>query len=116
MSVRPFPPSPAEPNQINLKSIHAPLLQGSGVRVYTATSPLGPYTFQGSDIACQAQATGLAASVDPTPGQGCLFYDDAQASVTRAQQNFVIEVRRVTACCLLLAAFVPPAFWLSVRD
>lgn len=97
--------------------------QGSGVRVYTARSPLGPYTFQGRDIACrseqqqqQQQQASLSSSfssssassnsggwgvpipqqppyaAEPTPGQGCLFYGEGQASVTRAQQNFVIEV------------------------
>lgn len=29
---------------------------------------------------------------EPTPGQGCLFYGEGLASVTRAQQNCVIEV------------------------
>ena len=30
--------------------------QGSGIRVYTAVHPLGPYQFQGEDIACAATA------------------------------------------------------------
>jgi len=104
--------------------------QGSGIRVYTATSPLGPYTYQGQDIACgtissssslssssssssgsgsgslhdshiggpaAAAAAAVAAARDDgpvsTPSQGCLFYDYDQASATRAQQNFVVEVR-----------------------
>lgn len=72
--------------------------------MYTSTSPLGPYTFQGRDIACQKQegneqhksdspALSSSFAAEPTPGQGCLFYGEGLASVTRAQQNFVIEVR-----------------------
>lgn len=83
--------------------------QGSGIRVYTASSPLGPYTFQGQDIACQttrsssssssssslilSPATAVADGPVSTPNQGCLFYSSDQASATRAQQNFVVEVR-----------------------
>lgn len=75
--------------------------QGSGIRVYTATSPLGTYTFQGDDIACASKGT-LAATAHtradndgpiPTPEQGCLFYGTDQISTTRAQQNFVVEVQ-----------------------
>jgi hypothetical protein len=93
--------------------------QGSGIRVYTATSPLGPYTYQGQDIACgavssrsssssiagagaaaaltaaaAAAAVGVAADGPiSTPSQGCLFYGSDQVSATRAQQNFVVEVK-----------------------
>ena len=87
--------------------------QGSGIRVYKAVHPLGPYEFQGEDIACaaavdaavvqeeeekqdyahlQLQQQGEAGPV-ATPGQGCLFYGTNQASATRAQQNFVVEVQ-----------------------
>ncbi len=75
--------------------------QGSGIRVYTAPHPLGPYTPQGEDIACSSTGAGeLAAPVGdgpvPTPGQGCLFYAEDQVSATRAQQNFVVEVATST--------------------
>ncbi len=88
------PPLPI-PHCIESQTSHS--TQGSGVRVYTSRSPLGPYTYQGgSDIACEAQSpSGSWASgpnAEPTPGQGCLFYGENLTSVTRAQQNFVIEV------------------------
>lgn len=77
--------------------------QGSGVRVYTSRSALGPYTYQGgSDIACQDEEEkeddegwrpAQSLKAEPTPGQGCLFYGEDQVSVTRAQQNCIIEVR-----------------------
>ena len=73
-------------------------LQGSGVIVYTAQHPMGPWTRQpGGDLACvPAPAEELAPfplpGAVPTPGQGCLYGGSSDISVTRAQQNFVIEV------------------------
>jgi hypothetical protein len=73
--------------------------QGSGIRVYTAPHPLGPYTYQGGDdIACYKNDTSGSSlferldDPEPTPGQGCLFYADNLLSSTRAQQNYVVEV------------------------
>ena len=82
--------------------------QGSGVLVYTAKDPMGPWLPQsGGDIACVPPTSHLAGSDmvsspayglagTPTPGQGCLYVGGRNVSVTRAQQNFVIEVP--TAC------------------
>eukprot|EP00656_Telonema_subtile_P004896 TRINITY_DN12233_c0_g1_i2.p1 TRINITY_DN12233_c0_g1~~TRINITY_DN12233_c0_g1_i2.p1 ORF type:complete len:432 (+),score=71.70 TRINITY_DN12233_c0_g1_i2:132-1427(+) len=85
--------------------------QGSGVMVYTASSPLGPWTPQCSDV--QAGTGCLAASGDlacvpsnsslgdgvsifggePTAGQGCNYNGKPDKSTMRAQQNFVIAVK-----------------------
>jgi len=67
--------------------------QGSGIMVYTATSPLGPWNPQNptGDLACKAPSHSVSIG-DPTPGQGCLYPSSPDISVTRSQQNFVIEV------------------------
>jgi beta-xylosidase len=89
--------------------------QGSGVIVHTASHPLGPYTAQASgDVACVPSSTdqlqALASSSTttttathgggdssvkdiPTPGQGCLYNNANDVSVTRAQQNWLLEVK-----------------------
>eukprot|EP00039_Didymoeca_costata_P030244 m.28605 g.28605 ORF g.28605 m.28605 type:complete len:471 (-) comp8015_c0_seq2:119-1531(-) len=91
--------------------------QGSGVMVYTASSPAGPWKPQCSDVQpqnmtnCLAPNGNLACVPDesdaisllrgaPTPGQGCSFGPNNKVgppykkehSVTRSQQNFVITV------------------------
>jgi len=65
--------------------------QGSGIMVFTAQSPLGPFKFQGPNIACREPKTDLVNAI-PTPGQGCLYGGSNMYSVTRSQQNFVITV------------------------
>ena len=63
--------------------------QGSGLFVYTADSPMGPWTHQApvGDVACQAPPDAYGGL--PTPGQGCLYGGSAEVSVTRAQQDFL---------------------------
>jgi len=69
--------------------------QGSGLFVYTADHPMGPWTHQAplGDIACQAPpaayGAGGSAGGIPTPGQGCLYGGSTDVSVTRAQQDFL---------------------------
>lgn len=64
---------------------------GSGVGVYTATSPLGPYTYQ-LNVGCPTEPVGGCgcggAPWTPDPNKSC----PVMPSVTKAQQNFVIEV------------------------
>lgn len=83
--------------------------QGSGVMVYTATSPLGPWEPQCSDVqhgtGCLAPSGDLACVPNngtrmhvgyggaPTPGQGCNYKAKPEESTMRAQQNFVITVK-----------------------
>lgn len=76
--------------------------QGSGMYVFSAPHPLGPWTQQAGrkDLGCVANATtptpaeihSLPLTAVVTPGQGCEYGGQKAASVTRAQQNFVIEV------------------------
>eukprot|EP00051_Salpingoeca_urceolata_P032757 m.17217 g.17217 ORF g.17217 m.17217 type:complete len:416 (+) comp5416_c0_seq2:753-2000(+) len=75
--------------------------QGSGILVYTAKSPMGPWSPQpGGDLACvppsHSPATTFTSETSlggaPTPGQGCLYNHSTDVSTTRAQQNFVIAV------------------------
>lgn len=84
--------------------------QGSGVMVYTAKSPKGPWKPQCSDVQsggpCLASSGDLACVPDgvaelnstfrvagtPTPGQGCNYNSKTEHSSLRAQQNFVITV------------------------
>ena len=87
--------------------------QGSGLYVFTAPHPLGPWTQQSQpaasglvDLGCTAnKATAtpdtnpmgktLPATAHPTNGQGCLYglpHGHTAASVSQAQQNFVIEI------------------------
>jgi hypothetical protein len=65
---------------------------GSGIGVYTATHPLGPYTYH-DNVGCTANTT-------LTPGCGCGMNhntkegkcDNYGKSLTKAQQNFVIQI------------------------
>ncbi|CAF1097557.1 unnamed protein product [Adineta steineri] len=74
--------------------------QGSGVMVYRAQSPLGPYLQQqDGDIACKTinrtiSNTRIHTSINalPTPGQGCQYHNGNTTSTLRSQQNFVIKV------------------------
>ena len=73
--------------------------QGSGLFVFTAATPMGPWTPQTSpthDISCQApsvlQAVGATGTGIPTPGQGCLYGGSNQVAVTRSQQDFVAKL------------------------
>ena len=83
--------------------------QGSGMFVFTARSPLGPWTQQReeasgrTDYGCVVNATTpapaeqhtLPRTAVPTPGQGCLYglrRGESAASATRAQQNFVLRL------------------------
>jgi len=71
-------------------------VQGSGIMVYKATSPLGPWEPQpGGDLACvdENAMTPFHNTIQakPTPGQGCKHNGPHEVSVTRSQQNFVIE-------------------------
>ena len=75
--------------------------------VFTAPHPLGPWKQQGpawsepgSDLGCTANATTptpaeqhtLPLTAFPQPGQGCIYNGARAASVSRAQQNFIVEV------------------------
>ena len=78
--------------------------QGSGIRVYTAPDPLGPWTVQGGDRACEPPSMTPASSLttyytldtnvhaSPTPGQGCLYNNSNYVSVTRSQQSYIAQV------------------------
>lgn len=86
--------------------------QGSGVMVYTAPSPGGPWTAQCSDaqntsdsclsslgdLACVPNGAeddttlGVDARAEPTPGHGCNYQGRSLTSSLHAQQNFVIDV------------------------
>jgi hypothetical protein len=83
--------------------------QGSGMFVFWSRHPMGPWTQQSQDasrglidLGCTPNATTptpltnpmgrtLPTTAQTTSGQGCL-YNAAGASVTQAQQNFVIEI------------------------
>ena len=78
--------------------------QGSGMYVFTAPHPMGPWTQQGAsdnDLGCgaegthnptPAQAHTLPLTAEVTPGQGCNYGGAVAASTSRAQQNFVVQV------------------------
>jgi len=68
--------------------------QGSGIMVHTATSPLGPYTKVPGDLACVSDQTPIysMARAEPTPGQGCQYANAATTSITRSQQNYIVQV------------------------
>jgi beta-xylosidase len=87
--------------------------QGSGIMVYTAPAPMGPWVKQeGGDLACmkagdeaQTLSPAWAAKRErkqfmfdvgvggvPTPGQGCLYNGSTDVSATHAQQNFVLRI------------------------
>lgn len=78
--------------------------QGSGMIVYRAQHPLGPWVAQsgGADLGCTPGASNptpvdartLPLTAQPSPGQGCNYPSGTvAASVSRAQQNFVFPVR-----------------------
>jgi hypothetical protein len=79
---------------------------GSGMFVFQATHPLGPWTQQRGreDLGCVDNATtptpseihSLPLTAFPQPGQGCIYNGAKAASVTRAQQNFIVEVPSTT--------------------
>eukprot|EP00039_Didymoeca_costata_P014461 m.233904 g.233904 ORF g.233904 m.233904 type:complete len:173 (-) comp16030_c0_seq15:257-775(-) len=64
---------------------------GSGAGVYTSRQPLGPYTYQ-LNIGCATEpASGCGCGGTPgtkDPNSSCA----AMPAVTKAQQNFVIEI------------------------
>ena len=76
--------------------------QGSGMFVFTALHPLGPWVQQPgrADIGCvagdvmptPAAAGTLPLTAIPQPGQGCLYNGVKAASPMRSQQNFIIQV------------------------
>ena len=74
------------------------LAEGSGLFVFTAPHPLGPYTQQaGGNIACAPASAALwpltlLPGALPTPGQGCQYANPSYTSVTRSQQNFIVQV------------------------
>eukprot|EP00041_Stephanoeca_diplocostata_P012805 m.215447 g.215447 ORF g.215447 m.215447 type:complete len:427 (+) comp19097_c0_seq3:50-1330(+) len=82
--------------------------QGSGIMVYTAHNPMGPWTAQCSDVVnntgCLSPSGDLACiesndavfspHAEPTPNQGCNYKGRSQVSALRAQQNFVITIER----------------------
>lgn len=72
--------------------------QGSGIFVHTAASPMGPWNAIPGNLACRSNASDEVEIVDgiPTPGQGCLYGNSNDFSVTKSQQNFVIEVNTPT--------------------
>lgn len=62
---------------------------GSGIGVYTASHPIGPWTYH-NNVGCTGG--------EPTPGCGCGMNHGScpkleGTAVTKAQQNFVIQVR-----------------------
>merc|ERR1719201_596837 len=74
--------------------------QGSGAIVHIAESPLGVWSPQNgtADVACRPASTTVAQSplpygAEPTPGQGCLYKNPKAVSVTKAQQNSIIEAK-----------------------
>ena len=73
--------------------------QGSGVIVSTAPHPMGPWTRHPGNRACVPShlkaPDGISQSLlgIPTPGQGCLYNGSTDLSTTKAQQNFVIEIK-----------------------
>ena len=76
--------------------------QGSGMITYTAPHPLGPWMKQpGSlDLGCVLNASNpspaaqhsLPLTAVGSPGQGCNYNGVQAASVSRAQQNFVLPL------------------------
>jgi beta-xylosidase len=80
--------------------------QGSDMFVFQAPHPLGPWKQQSNaDLECANATTptpahpgwgskSLPLTAIPTPGQGCLYQNTKQAStcITRARQNFVVQV------------------------
>ena len=80
--------------------------QGSGIIVSTASSPMGPWTRHDGNLACipsnnkneyQFRPKKLSSFYgekgSATPGQGCLYNGSTDISTTKAQQNFVIEIK-----------------------
>jgi len=66
---------------------------GSGIGVYTATHPLGPYTYH-NNVGCDAKTSltpgcGCGMNHNLADGKKCSFYGQ---SLTKAQQNYVIRI------------------------
>lgn len=83
--------------------------QGSGLFVYTSLAPMGPWKHQPGgpiNIACEnatdTEVPVLGWGAVPTPGQGCLYGGSTQVSVTRSQQNVVIQVPTTNNAILYL--------------
>jgi hypothetical protein len=81
--------------------------QGSGMIVYTASHPLGPWLIQEGpemDLGCIANASNPSPAKQHTlpltavlsPGNGCNYQGAVAASVSRAQQNFVVQIETPT--------------------
>lgn len=76
--------------------------QGSGMITYVASHPLGPWRRQPGppDIGCVANSSNptpvkqktLPLTAQVSPGQGCNYLGARAASVSRAQQNFVLPI------------------------
>ncbi|KAL0483063.1 hypothetical protein AKO1_014963 [Acrasis kona] len=67
--------------------------QGSGVIVYTAPHPMGPWKRQpGPDLACVPTNGTIIGNGEPTPGHGCQYTNPKTTSTLRAQQNHIVEV------------------------
>jgi beta-xylosidase len=88
-------------------------MQGSGIRVYEASNPLGPWTAQGGDLACVPPSGGdgetpssyrdAALGGVPTPGQGCLYNGSTYVSTTRSQQSGITIVNTTAGQTFLWA-------------
>lgn len=66
---------------------------GSGIGIYTANHPLGPYTYQ-NNVGCNANVTltpgcGCGMNHNIAGGKTCSFYGQ---SLTKAQQNYLIRI------------------------
>jgi beta-xylosidase len=80
--------------------------QGSGMIVYTAPHPLGPWAKQAgpADLGCITNSTNpspaeqhsLPLTAVPSDRQGCNYNNAVSASVSRAQQNFVLPIHTKT--------------------
>jgi len=67
-------------------------VQGSGIQVWTSSSPTGPFVQQlGGDLACAKNTTPVI--ID---NNGCEHNDPTTTSTTRAQQTFVVQVQNST--------------------
>ena len=85
--------------------------QGSGLFIFTAPRPAGPWTPQvahghvhngsaAADLGCidgnvtpkPRELGTLPLTAEPTPGQGCSYRGRKASSVSQAQQNFIVEV------------------------
>jgi hypothetical protein len=46
-------------------------------------------------LSCDETCGVVSSGGIPTPGQGCQYANSSQSSVTRSQQNFIVEVATV---------------------